>query len=663
MGITTKFADLIASPVSEKIFLVEIRLAEEITGWTLTGGQAKTYEVAYLNETITLADASTEIIRKEIVGVQLDGSPLTAKILIAQVEATAGSYWHDTVNSKLYIHPLDDGTPVHHTIIGFFWLYLGTKGVILGNVEWEEETEWEDGVEWGIDYPVQYYEPYIADRGIPQISQRIQDICWGISQISIGGVTLLNSRGFFDQISNKFYWTNKKIRILMGGDLLPYSEYHPIFTGKINKKTFTQRDLTLDIRSVSFDLLRQIPINHFWKSNFPNLDPSAEGKTIPYAWGDYDSYQAPIVTCINTAYTTNTYQFKICDTSFHAIKDIIQVYVDYGDGFGWVAITHANEDLAAATFTITSASFVLGTSRVKVAFQGYHSGGIVIEGAPEIVEDILLNVCDYEVGNLDAPSFTASKADSDCVLNVFLDSEISALSVIEKICRSDFASFDENGEGELRYRTTVPTYTGSIPTLTSEDILDSSIPVVNDDPEQLYYKIRVGYSYLGDQQNYLYLESEYLETKYRYEKSEILTLETYLRSSIDADSLAGRLLWLLRDISPLFDISIKVSQIEKNIGDRIKITLERAPYSTVGGYNERIFGIIGKELSCFPVIQILNLYDMMGFGDYVGTWMDDVAPDWITATPAERLVSGFWTDDDGYADPPNAISLNKSLWW
>ena len=53
----------------------------------------------------------------------------------------------------------------------------------------------------------------------------------------------------------------------------------------------------------------------------------------------------------------------------------------------------------------------------------------------------------------------------------------------------------------------------------------------------------------------------------------------------------------------------------------------------------------------------------MGFGDFVGTWMGATAPDWITATPAERLVSGFWTDADGYADPPNAISLNKSLWW
>jgi hypothetical protein len=162
---------------------------------------------------------------------------------------------------------------------------------------------------------------------------------------------------------------------------------------------------------------------------------------------------------------------------------------------------------------------------------------------------------------------------------------------------------------------------------------------------------------------YIYTETSEDKTKYRYGKSEILTQDTYLRNKIDADSLSGKILWLLKDISPIIDISLKVSQIEKNMGDRLRITMARTPYSIAGGYNEREFEIIGKELSCYPVVQGLTLRDLMEFGGYVGIWMGASVPNWITATPNERLTSGFWADEDGYIDPPNDISLNKSLWW
>jgi len=647
-GVISYFADLIATPSSEKVFLAEIQLAEEIAAWTLTPAQYYTYQVSFLNETITLTDSSTEIIRKAVIDLQLDAISLTAETSIATVEATAGTYWHDTTNALLYIHPTDNGSPTHHTTMALFWLYLATKGIILAG---------------------RYYEPYIAEGGIPGISQSLQESFWGISQISIGSVILLNGRGFFDQIANKFYWTNKKIRILLGGESLPYPEYNIVFTGQIIKKIFTKEDLTLDIRSKTFDLLRQIPINHFWKSNLPNLDPAAEGKTIPYAWGNFDSEQAPIVTCIDSTYSNGGipgYKFQICDPAIHAIKAIAMVYVDYKDGTGWHEKGHYDEDLTNATFALSLASipdFVLGTTVVKVAFQGYHYGGNPIEGAPEIVEDILLSVCGYDGDDLNWSSFSKSKTDSVCSLNVFLDEEISALSVIEKICQSDFAFFDENGEGELRYRTMTAISTGTVDILTSEDILDSSIPAITESPEQIYYKVRIGYSYSMTNNEFLYREKEYAAAKYRYGKNDLLALDTYLRTAIDAHSLAGKLLWLLRNISPTLDISLKISQITKLIGDRVKITLNRAPYSTAGGYNERVFEVIGMQLSCFPVIQILTLRDLVGFGESVGTWMEDTAPNWITATAAERLVSGFWTDADGYADPPNAISLNKSLWW
>jgi len=191
MGTLTTFAELIAAPQSEKVFLCEAKPAEQVTNFALTAAQTYTYELAYLNETVTLADASTEIVRKAVATLELDGTALTALGSIAAVEAAAGSYWHDTANSLLYIHPTDNGSPNHHTVIVYFWVYFATKGIVLDS---------------------RYYEPYIAENGIPSLSQESQEIHWGSSQISSGSVILLNSRGFFDQIAGGGYGTTKTSR-------------------------------------------------------------------------------------------------------------------------------------------------------------------------------------------------------------------------------------------------------------------------------------------------------------------------------------------------------------------------------------------------------------------------------------------------------------------
>ncbi len=671
MGTATTFSELIANPQSEKVFLAEIKPGEEITNFTLVSGKTYTYQLAYLTETITLASShssdpyltavwggltawasgviwgtvpqivspDTETINKSVVACELDGTALLVKTSIATVEATAGTYWHDIANGLLYVHPTDNGSPNHHTVIVYFWVYFATKGIILNSI---------------------YYEPYIADNGIPSLSQETQSIHWGASQISSGSVILLNGRGFFDQIARRWIWNNKDAKLLLGGDSLPYSEYTSIFAGKILESSFTKNDFTLQIESKSFALLRSLPINNFWTSTWANLDPQAEGKPIPYYWGSYSAAQAPLATCINSSYTPNDSQWKICDCAFHAIKSITQVYIDYGAGSGWQTIAHANEDLTNGTFTIAVVP-VLGITRIKVAFEGYHSGGVLIDGAPEIIEDLLLNQCGYAAADLNAASFTASKALSNCTLNVAVERETEALTIIETVCQSDLAFFDEDGAGLLRYRTWEPSATGTLPVLAKEEILES--PEVLDDSSKLYWKVKVGYSWQGAVDEYLYTEASNDKSRYKYSRNDYLTINTYLRSKADADQLAGRLNWITRDPSPMISLSLKAGQIDKTLGDKVKVTLARAPYSTAGGYDERVFEIVSKEVSCFPLLVNLKGRDLMDFGNNVGFWMGDSAPAWGSATAQEKEDSGFWCDANGYCLTADSASLNKSLWW
>ena len=134
MGTETTFAGLIAATQSEKVFLCEAKPGEVVTSFTLTTGQTYTYQISYLNETVTLADSKTETVRKAVSACELDGTALTVKTSIIEVEATAGTYWHDKNNGLFYVHAPDGGTPNHHTVIVYFWVYFATKSIVLNSV-------------------------------------------------------------------------------------------------------------------------------------------------------------------------------------------------------------------------------------------------------------------------------------------------------------------------------------------------------------------------------------------------------------------------------------------------------------------------------------------------------------------------------------------------
>lgn len=645
MGTATTFAELQDNPASHKIFLAELNLAEELADWSLTAGKTFTYEISYLNETVTLASETpggsdrTETIRKEISSLEEDGTALTEKTSIATVEANTGSWWHDTTNGKLYVHTSGDDAPTGYTIIGYFWLYFATEPVELNS---------------------RHYEGYLGKDGIPTLTQRNANIHWGISQISSGELRFLAARGYFDQICRSFIWANKTVRLLLGGDDLAYSEYQTLFTAIIIDKEFTADRLTLRIKSKAFRLLSTIPTDTFNTTDWPNLDPAKDGHPVPTYYGVYDQYQAPEVTCVNTAYGATTYQFKICS---HAIGAITQVYVDYMGGSGWQTKAHANEDLAAATFTITSASYVPGTSRVKVAFTGKQSGGSTLENGPHIVEDMLTTLCGLASSDLDTTAFDNSKTISEAVLNVPIETQQDALAVIEGICLSDLAFFDENGDGELRYRTWEPTRSTSEDEIDTLDILAEPRPRISDDSSWLYWKVHVGYGYYCWDKTFKYANASEAASKYKYGHENELTIDTYIRGSDDAGTLAERLLRLFKDPSPLLTMDAKMIFIDKLLGDKIEVTMARAPYEESGGYDERVFEIFGLELSAFPQRHTIEARDLLEYGKNQGFWMASTASAWGDCTTQQKQNSGFWCDSNGYALTADKGSKDASLWW
>jgi hypothetical protein len=301
-----------------------------------------------------------------------------------------------------------------------------------------------------------------------------------------------------------------------------------------------------------------------------------------------------------TAGVASDVRFKICDTTHHAVKSITQVYIDNGAGDGWQPVTHANEDLTAATFTLSASAtrFKLGTSRVKVAFEGYHSGGTLIEGAPEIAEDLLLTWCGVPAADLDAPSFTASKTASACALNVPIEEKTTAINVINKICLSDCAYFSETTVGKLSYKTWAP-YSGSTPAaLTKDDVWDVSF---RDDYASVFKEVRVGYSYQCADGVYLYESVSDSRCLARYQKNEVLTIDSYIRSQADANALSDQMLLQTQDALTHVTFTMSAAKVSVLIGDIFALTIRRSPAVNAGGQVDVLYEIMKKEMSAFPL--------------------------------------------------------------
>ena len=184
-----------------------------------------------------------------------------------------------------------------------------------------------------------------------------------------------------------------------------------------------------------------------------------------------------------------------------------------------------------------------------------------------------------------------------------------------------------------------------------------------EDSSEIFSKVRVGYSYSCELKTLLYIENSRASSDYIYNSNRTLTHDTYLRTSSHADTLGERLLWTLGVLVPVLDLSMKLRHINKLLGDRLKVTMARAPFEVAGGFVEKLFEIYSINKSCFPVNVKIGLRDLMGYGEDIGYWTVAAAPNWIDATEEKRSISGYWTDNNGYAYPDNEDSKNVSRWW
>jgi hypothetical protein len=649
MGAATSFSDLKAAPVSRKIAVVEATVGEQPIGWSQVGApNTNAYSVSYKYETVTLTTGPSSKILKAVTDVKENGTSLTEKTSVTDVHATAGSWYHDVDNGTLYVRTTGTVDPDTSLVVAYFKLYFASEdGVHLNDVYWE---------------------PYLVS--IPNASQQVESIFFGTSVFGNGDVALLNTHGFFDTLFGKWIWERGEVVCKIGGDNLNYEEYQTVFTGIVDSKRWSETEVVLSLISKHQKLERTLPKNVYTTTAYPNLEGAAEGRPIPIAYGIFTD-DAPLVTCIDTAYTGGKRQFKICD---HAIVSIQQVQVDFGDGAGWQNISHGDVSLSAATFTVLNSDFlalgadgwVEGSTKVRVKFNGRDTtgGGTAQQVGANIVKDLLTD-SNYGLGlptsDLDTTEFTDSAGISDMTLNVFIDEERSAIEWIDKIARSDHAFFFAKNDGKLVYRTWEPTDLATTSTFDRTDFLDQID--VEFDPENFYTEVGVQYAERYSTGEFLQVVEAATDEQNLFGEKTKKQFETFVSNNSDAVILAGRILLFGKSPNPSLTFKTKLQGFTLNIGDKIAVTSARAPIAGGAGWEGKVFEVTSITRDFGASVATVVCDYLKGVGDDIGIWSPSTAPAWASASETEKLDQGFWTDVNGFADPNDQTSKNVSLWW
>jgi hypothetical protein len=223
-------------------------------------------------------------VEDEVYAVTDDGDELTEKASIAEVQSNAGSWYFDFYAQKLYVRATGSDDLSNSA----------TTAVIMCFVvkQFSTDTMTFDGI------PCR---AIVRQNSLPSMDLTVDDIVEGIYKFNFGGFSM-NNDGWFDTASYQYEWFNKKMLIYLGGEDLPDSEYIIYFVGLVSDLEISDADVMFSVKDIRVGTFANIPVDHYWKADYPNLSDDDDGKPIPI-W--YGSKWGITPVCIDTYDSAN----------------------------------------------------------------------------------------------------------------------------------------------------------------------------------------------------------------------------------------------------------------------------------------------------------------------------------------------------------------------
>jgi hypothetical protein len=307
---------------------------------------------------------------------------------------------------------------------------------------------------------------------------------------------------------------------------------------------------------------------------------------MPIAYGEITN--APVICTNDEEGAPSNYSFKICDTTYHSIKEVTTVYVD------GVTKTHSNTSLTNATFTLSTSDYSPGDT-VTVDFKGYDDSvaqdgsGTLIDDSLDIIVDLLDNYLGVTYSS-DTYNTTEWTAASTYNVAKWIKKKMDIIKVIEEICLSNFGHFIVQGDGKYTYRET-DTSAASTKTIEVDELM---VP-----PKAQYksaeYLTSLIINYDRDED-----ENEYVEYPYSSEESEVYNLygtyrerefNTLLVDSADAEALALKIMALFNRIRQVFSVTTKVQTMDVDLVKNVEVRMDRVSKEWYGLAKCQVVGL------------------------------------------------------------------------
>lgn len=218
-----------AQTSSEKLGLVAIEASKRVVGWALYSGSI--YEADFSYAVITAVTA--------------DGVALTASTTLAGV--TAGKYYLDRSEAKLYLRTSGSVDPSTLFIAVTFRLFFADAAV---RAPWDLSTGFD--VAWL---------PYF--RSSSSFSFEVDNKNQAGTAIEgDGSITLLNDRAFWASRFDKLTFENQRVFVYSWHRNLPATEASLIFRGRIQGKSFSEKEIKFSVKDMIAELRAAITLEN-----------------------------------------------------------------------------------------------------------------------------------------------------------------------------------------------------------------------------------------------------------------------------------------------------------------------------------------------------------------------------------------------------------------
>lgn len=570
---------LVALPNPKFRALVEVNPSQEYTpgsDWSSEGSNTYSH---------TCSEVEVNIVTD-------DGVEMVEKASVAEVKAAAGSWYFDLANQTIYVHCFDgddlSNIATDIVVMVYCWKYWASDNCVL------------DG---------KVYKALVAKDSLPAFDSSVDDIVEGFYKLNFSSLRVMNVDRWFDVAAAVYVWFNRVIRVKLGGESLPYSEYGTYFVGRIADYSISDAEIKFSVKDIREATLIDLPKDCYWAADFPpwpdSLPDSSEGLPIQILYGVKNN----IVPVLIRGYEGVPCWWQIADRPIKQVREVRVNGVPVsgpGPDLWWDYLDEDKNTISCGNDP--------GLAITLDADGVMDGGGALITKASDIAKDILKYYLGFLDADLDLPSFANTASLRPAELCIYLDSTVNAREILQTIARSVGAFFVPTAEGKLAfvvYEEDTPS--GTLELVDRDYFSDWK---VEKDVSYVRSGVRIGYN--GDPVTHALKYVELLNPKaaYRYGVQEaVLELETYLKNKTDAEDLAAGVQEMTSGPITVASTSIGVKGFKLFPTQPVILSRTRAVDES-GSFDKKVFRLrqVVKDLS----LQRTTLTAMDNF--QLGVW-------------------------------------------